>query len=488
MKKRSLSLVCLILALLMTLSAGAEPLISNSQGYTAYLGESNYLYLTDPEGLTKVLQSPIASLDGITDEYLYCTTADSRRFEVKLDGSSSRVVTDDSPLWPADSFTLEEGVLVLRNAEGIDLPGIPGVEAACAAPDAIYYVTANGMGGYALMTLPLPIEGSTVPAGQVVNASVSKPLSITASPQKVVIVADNGEIAILDRNTRLTEFLARDLDGLTHAIAYNNKLITLSRSEEGMYTVLSCEEYNTDLQALTADLMLTLTPEPTLAPTAVPTVTPTATPKPAVEDDGRISKGDTGYDVRKMQRRLLELGYPVGSVDGDFGENTLLAVNLFQCAIGYRNRSYASESMLSRLYGKNAPAYDLYAPMKEGDEGADVKIMQTFLDELGYSVGEKGIDGKYGADTRAAVEQFQFVAGLEVTGEADAETLKLLYDEESPIPNATPTPEPTQKPTPEPTQKPTPEPTQKPTDAPTQAPTEEPTQKPDDTPASPSDL
>ncbi|MBQ7864768.1 MAG: peptidoglycan-binding protein, partial [Clostridia bacterium] len=205
---------------------------------------------------------------------------------------------------------------------------------------------------------------------------------------------------------------------------------------------------------------------------------PKPTTKPAVEeDDGRISKGDTGSAVRKMQRRLLELGYPVGKVDGDFGENTLLAVNLFQCAIGYRNRTYASEAMLNKLYNKNAPAYDPYAPLKEGDEGADVEIMQTFLDELGYSVGEKGIDGKFGKDTKAAVGQFQLVAGLKVTGEADAETLKLLYDEENPIPNATPSPVP---PTDAPTQAPTDMPTQAPTDTPTQAPTDEPTQAPTD--------
>ena len=56
----------------------------------------------------------------------------------------------------------------------------------------------------------------------------------------------------------------------------------------------------------------------------------------------------------------------------------------------------------------------------------------------------------YGKATKAAVERFQFVAGLEVTGEADADTLKRLYDVEDPVPNvtATPTPAPTATPAP----------------------------------------
>lgn len=467
--KRSISAICLILALLMALPASAAPILTGTTGYTAYLGENNYLYLTDPEGVTKVLQTPIASLDGMTEEHLYCGTADSRRYEVKLDGSSSRIVTEGQ--WPADAYTLENGVLIPHSVSGLALSGIPNVVAACATPDAIYYVVSSELTGHTLMILPLPLADNALPAGEILAASVGKPLSITASPDAVTLVTEDNAIEIVDL-TGVVTHLASPAVGVTHAFAYNGKLIGLSCNESGQYTVLFSQEHT-----IYQPVLLSLTPTP--APTATVTVKPTATPKPtakpaAEEDDGRITLGDSGYDVRKMQRRLLELGYPVGSVDGDFGENTLLAVNLFQCAIGYHNRKYASEAMLNKLYSKKAPAYDPYAPLKEGDEGADVTIMQTFLHELGYDIGEKGIDGKYGQDTKAAVEQFQFVAGLEVTGEADAETLKLLYDEEKPIPNATATP--------------VPPPTEKPTEEPTEEPTEKPTEEPTEKPASPSDL
>ena len=481
MKKRCITILCLLLALMTVLPAAAEPVISSAAGYTACIGENNYLYLTDPDQITKVLQTPIASLDGITEEFLYCTTADGRHYEVRLDGTSSRIVTEQIT-WPAPAFTLEENVLIPHSESGMQLSGIPNVVAACSTPEAIYYVTTSGT-THTLMRLALPLADNALPVGEVLVASVKKPLSMLATPEAVTIVSEGSFIDIINLPNLSTQGTSKAGEPLTHAYAYNNKLVCLSLGEQGQYTVLSSEAYT----PLTPEVMAAmLTPAPTAVVTAAPTVKPTATPKPTKaptveEDDGRISFGDTGSDVRKMQRRLLELGYPVGKVDGDFGENTLLAVNLFQCAINYRNRRYASEAMLTKLYSKKAPVYDPYAPLKEGDEGADVKIMQTFLDDLGYSLGEKGIDGKYGKDTKTAVEQFQFVAGLEVTGEADAETLKKLYDEKNPIPNATATPVP-------PTEQPTETPTEQPTEVPTETPTELPTEGPTQGPSTPTDL
>jgi hypothetical protein len=55
----------------------------------------------------------------------------------------------------------------------------------------------------------------------------------------------------------------------------------------------------------------------------VPTVTaPTTTLKP----------GDTGAQVRALQRALAQLGYPVGKIDGDYGTATKTALERFQTA------------------------------------------------------------------------------------------------------------------------------------------------------------
>ena len=148
----------------------------------------------------------------------------------------------------------------------------------------------------------------------------------------------------------------------------------------------------------------TATPSP--SPTPTPTPRPTKTPKPTAtptpeEAYPRLEYGDKGTAVRTMQRRLKALGYPVGKVDGTWGKNTQLAVNLFQCAIGYKERSYASSAMQEKLYSRSAPQYDPYAPLREGDEGTDVKLMQKALFDLGYlgTDEEEEVDGRYGPIT-----------------------------------------------------------------------------------------
>ena len=58
MKKLLILIMCMMLCMS---SALAAPIIT-AEGYTAYLGSSDYLYLKDAAGVTKVLQSPIADL------------------------------------------------------------------------------------------------------------------------------------------------------------------------------------------------------------------------------------------------------------------------------------------------------------------------------------------------------------------------------------------------------------------------------------------
>lgn len=441
--KRFALLLCL-LALVLAVPAMADPVLTSATGYTAYLGENNYLYLKDPEHVTKVLQTPIADLNAMTDTALYCTTTDGRVFEVQLDGTSSKLSSQEA----VDALAADPGENPLAALSTT-------IVAAASTPDAVYYVADNGLGGYTLMTIPLPVAEGTSPTGTVVASQVNKPISMSVTADAVTLVDEEGLVDVYHRLTLEHLQVSKPDAGATHAFYFDGKLVLLSLDENGLYTVLQVEEVS--LAAPTLEPVATTaapTANPTATATAAPTATPAATSKAntsTTEDDGRLSKGDGGSAVRKMQRRLLELGYPVGTVDGSFGDNTLLAVNLFQCAIGYRNRTYASASMLNRLYASSAPVYDPYAPLALGDTGADVRLMQQALIDLGYSVGEKGADGIYGQDTQAAVAQFQTIANLygaqlEVTGDADAATLLLLLDEENPIPNATPVPTPTPTP------------------------------------------
>ena len=88
-----------------------------------------------------------------------------------------------------------------------------------------------------------------------------------------------------------------------------------------------------------------------------------------------------------------------------------------------------------------------YTPLSKGDDSEDVKKMQQRLYDIGYL--EDVPDGKFGNNTMTAVKLFQQVAGIEVTGIADNDTLVLLYSDDAPwTDNAkiTPSPEPTEAP------------------------------------------
>lgn len=75
-----------------------------------------------------------------------------------------------------------------------------------------------------------------------------------------------------------------------------------------------------------------------------------------------------------------------------------------------------------------------YEPLTLGDENDDVLAMQERLSELGFLTAAYG--GVYGEITADAVKAFQEANGLEATGEADSDTLALLYSEDTVSTNA----------------------------------------------------
>lgn len=54
--------------------------------------------------------------------------------------------------------------------------------------------------------------------------------------------------------------------------------------------------------------------------------------------------------------------------------------------------------------------------LKVGDEGEAVKLMQEYLDRLGYDLGSGGIDGDFGAKTETALKAFQKDSNLAADG------------------------------------------------------------------------
>lgn len=81
---------------------------------------------------------------------------------------------------------------------------------------------------------------------------------------------------------------------------------------------------------------------------------PTEQPSPTITPNksySNITFGDRGNGVKKMQERLIELGYlPEGSADGAFGYQTNRAVKEFQGNNGLNRDGVAGPATLTRLY------------------------------------------------------------------------------------------------------------------------------------------
>lgn len=93
------------------------------------------------------------------------------------------------------------------------------------------------------------------------------------------------------------------------------------------------------------------TPRATTAPTPTPKPTPTVF-YPA------LTRGDSGEDVRRLQLRLIELGYLFDDPDGKFGSKTAAAVREFATANGLSASEIATPEMQVKLYSSGAKAYE----------------------------------------------------------------------------------------------------------------------------------
>ena len=91
-----------------------------------------------------------------------------------------------------------------------------------------------------------------------------------------------------------------------------------------------------------------------------------------------------------------------------------------------------------RIYGYGRPKYDEepkneegfevnMKTLKKGSKGVQVKTLQALLIGYGYSVGNSGVDGSFGAATDKAVRAYQKANGLSVDGSVGPKTwAKLL--------------------------------------------------------------
>ena len=214
------------------------------------------------------------------------------------------------------------------------------------------------------------------------------------------------------------------------------------------------------------------TPEPSMAHEPVvgdpspeaagPTPTPSA--EVHVSQYSTLQLNDVYPAVEQLHSRLVELGYLESDEPSEtYNEATAAAVALFQRTLDLEMTGVADSALQEQLFSDDAASYE----MKLGDNGSDVRGMQSLLAELGYYTDK--VNGYFGVATEEALKAFQQKNGMDVDGVFNTDDRDLLYSPDAkPAVDPTPTPKPA-TPKPATTSKPTttkkPTATQKPTTA-----------------------
>ncbi len=172
--------------------------------------------------------------------------------------------------------------------------------------------------------------------------------------------------------------------------------------------------------------------------------------------DGRtLGFGDIGNSVQQIQIRLNRIsknysGIPkIPNVNGIFDSSTEEAVRAFQRAFNLEEDGLVGKSTwysIQRIFTAVKRLNDLASEgitlqeatnlfnsfLSEGDQGFEVFELQYLLAlvaEFNNEIPTLAVDGVFGESTRNALESFQRVYGLDVTGETNIATWDRLYRE-----------------------------------------------------------
>lgn len=140
-----------------------------------------------------------------------------------------------------------------------------------------------------------------------------------------------------------------------------------------------------------------------------------------------IVQGERGPAVEDIQKRLLMLGFDLGptGVDGVFWGATLAAVRRFQQDRGLAEDGVVGDETWSALVDATFRLGDRLLYLKWPYlHGADVQVLQSALNVLGFACGEP--DGIFGAFTERAVGEFQANVGLRADGIAGPDTVRAV--------------------------------------------------------------
>jgi peptidoglycan hydrolase-like protein with peptidoglycan-binding domain len=140
-----------------------------------------------------------------------------------------------------------------------------------------------------------------------------------------------------------------------------------------------------------------------------------------------LHPGQTGPAVRKLQRMLARLGYPV-RVDGQFGPHTATMVRTLRADAGLDRSARVTQRFLRvlRRAQRGGPGDRRWLGIRRlrvGAQGKDVRVLQNDLTRLGYRA---ATDGQFGPATRTSVRLFEHAAGLRVDGVLTQREVRVL--------------------------------------------------------------
>ncbi|MBR3493909.1 MAG: peptidoglycan-binding protein [Clostridia bacterium] len=283
-----------------------------------------------------------------------------------------------------------------------------------------------------------------------------KPKNSTGTATKVKTLAPIEGAAITSGSTGM---LVGTLQIRLRELGYYNGAITMTYDTATQRALKSFQKAN----GLTADGVAGDTTQDLLfsaqaiAANSAPAVTevPTPTPEPTYErPKTTVQRHSTGADAKLVQRRLKQLGYYRGAVDGNFGSGSVTALKNFQRNNGLVDDGIAGKGTYDILFSNEAramgvtptpvilatpeptpsptPALTVLTPdsatvIRQGVTGEAVASLQRRLTELGYY--QATVDGICKADDVAAIRTFQQRNGLKVDGVAGYETQARLYSQ-----------------------------------------------------------
>ncbi|MEM1393325.1 MAG: peptidoglycan-binding protein [Cyanobacteria bacterium P01_H01_bin.150] len=158
-----------------------------------------------------------------------------------------------------------------------------------------------------------------------------------------------------------------------------------------------------------------------------------------------IREGCTGEDVKALQEMFTIYDSQTLTADGYFGRKTKEAITWFQQNWGLQVDGIVGEQTWVALYRHqvhDVPVEDrvnyffgelntdkfIKLPLKKGDEGRDILVLQKFLNYVSGST--RGIleDGDFGQATEQSVKNFQQHQSLVIDGFVGMETYQAMLD------------------------------------------------------------